>query len=126
MERFETYHFCTYGDPFVFDLFESTSTVCSLKMYLFLLFLGISGISLFIKFCEDGHQKYEKWLNNISRIMDMDSISIKKHEMEIWQTLQTFLFSSKGIPSTPQHVDSHPCTTPPSILTASKINATKT
>ena len=38
----------------------------------------------------------------------------QKHEMDIWKILQTFLFSNMGIPSTPQHTDSHPCTpTPP-------------
>ena len=28
------------------------------------------------------------------------------------ETLHLFLFSSNGIPSTPQHIDSHPCTRP--------------
>ena len=28
--------------------------------------------------------KYEVWLNKISKILDMNFISIKKHEMAIW------------------------------------------
>ena len=51
----------------------------------------------------------EKWSNEISKIMDMNFISMKKP----WNGhLVTFVFSSKGIPSTPQHSDSHPCTRP--------------
>ena len=34
-----------------------------------------------------------------------------KTKMELYDILfETFLFSSKGIPSTHQHTDSHPCT----------------
>ena len=32
----------------------------------------------------------------------------------------SFVFSSKGIPSTPQHSDSHPCTRPPSWVILSR------
>ena len=74
--------------------------------------------------------------NEILSVLDMGSISIQKHEMEIWwyvtdlfwkhkrltkkpiienqETKKPFLFTSKRIPSTPQHTDSHPCTRPPS------------
>ena len=47
----------------------------------------------------------------IPKSSDVSVISIKIHEMEICQIEPTSLFSSKGIPSTPQHTDSHPCKT---------------
>ena len=53
----------------------------------------------------------EIWFNKISKIMDMNFISIKNHEMEICEILQTSLFSSKG-PCTIHHTDSQPCTRP--------------
>ena len=52
----------------------------------------------------------------------MSFISIKTHEMKMWWNPQTFLFSSKGIPSTPRHTDSHPCTRQ-GLRGASRINA---
>ena len=51
----------------------------------------------------------------------MRSISFKKHEMEIvhfliqsrsFNSWKLFLFSVKGVPPTPQHSASHPCTSP--------------
>ena len=39
----------------------------------------------------------EDRMNKIHKSLDMNFKSIKKHEMEIWQNLQTFLVSRKGI-----------------------------
>ena len=53
----------------------------------------------------------DKICKNKSESLDVNFMSIKKHEMEI---CPIFLFSSKGTTSTPQHFDSQPCTRPPS------------
>ena len=39
----------------------------------------------------------EDRMNEIHKSVDMNFKSIKKHEMEIWQILQSFLVSRKGI-----------------------------
>ena len=39
----------------------------------------------------------------------MNLISIKRHETVLCKHEPTFLFSSKGIPTTNQHTDPHPC-----------------
>ena len=41
-----------------------------------------------------GNDKFP--IQYISKSLDMNFISIKKHEMEIWEIVQTFLFSRKG------------------------------
>ena len=51
-----------------------------------------------------GPEHDDDWLNKIYTSLDMNFISIKSMK---WQS---FLFSSRGIPNTPQHSDSHPCT----------------
>ena len=69
----------------MFDLIvENPRTVYCLCLYVSFLFV-MSGISFFIKFCEDGQRKNdENRINKISKIMDMNFIPIKKQEMEIW------------------------------------------
>ena len=47
---------------------------------LFLKFRVPHALSNFVKM---GTGKYKDWLNKISKILDMNCISIKKHEMEI-------------------------------------------
>ena len=58
------------------------------------------------------HLKIEKLPN--CQFMFSDRCEFHIHQKTWNGNLPTFLFSSKGAPSTPQHSDSHPCTRPPS------------
>ena len=61
--------------------------------------LLILSTSCFIKFSEDEDRKNnEDWLNTIYKILDVNLISIKKHEME---TCQLFYFQVRESPAPP-------------------------
>ena len=82
--------------------------------------LNISEIHIFDNFRKDGHRKMMKirliksW-NSWIRHQYLSNMKWKFDNSYI-----CFSFSSKGIPSTPQHTDSHPCTRPGSSRSLSE------
>ena len=117
-----------------FQIFQEKNTTFS--KLLFVRNLTISELPfLWTLWKRRGANNPEDPSNKWSDILDMGSTFIKKHETVfwVWRTLKlghfgilnfnlwnfetlkpTFLlFPIKGILSTPQHSDSHPCTSPP-------------
>ena len=75
--------------------------------------IDIYGYLIFIKCCEGGDRKMMKigWIESLKSWM-LISYRSKNMKWKFGKSYKTFLFSSKGIPSTPQHTDSQPCTRP--------------
>ena len=75
-------------------------------------FLNIGVHMLFQILWRRGSENDRIWLNEISKILDLNFIYIKKTGNGNLVNPTFFLFLSKWIPSTPQHTDSHPRTRP--------------
>ena len=86
------------------------------------------GNPLFDNFREDGHRKWWRsvWKSsgNLGHGLKISLKTWNEIMVNFWnqkprnqEAKKPFLFLSKGIPSSPQHTDSHPCTRPPSWRT---------
>ena len=69
----------------------------------------LKSLKLFLKFWTFGN-----WKGRLRLFENLNFWNFESRKLEIWKfkiwKLNIWKFSSKGIPSTPQHSDSHPCT----------------
>ena len=99
--------FLQMWESHVLKMFESICTVVPFYSFRFWNFGFLIRYQVLWRWAPE---KDENWLNKISKAMDMNFIS----HLKTWNVhLVTFVLSSKGIPSTPQHTDPHPCSPAP-------------
>ena len=68
----------------------------------------------------------EKIFNDFRKfeIWNFGTLKPRNQETEKPRNFETFLFPFEGVPATPEHTDSHPCTSPPSWGTRGNLGDT--
>ena len=104
---FETYYFCTSKNLELWKIWQLVYILLEINVP-FVFLGGSSATSLFIDFGKGGRRKMMKIPVKISS----KSWRWDQYLSKTWNWNLVTLLSGTGIPSTPQHTDSHPCTRP--------------